>query len=84
MAAVREILAAWWRDTRLSASILTPLAHPADIEARDAESLELARSEGERSRIELEKITLAGRVGRAYRSGDQASTEHRRDLADQA
>ena len=34
MAAVREILAAWWRDTRLSASILTPLAHPADIEAR--------------------------------------------------
>lgn len=56
----------------------------ADIEARDAESLELARSEGERSRIELEKITLAGRVGRAYRSGDQASTEHRRDLADQA
>ena len=55
-----------------------------EIEARDAESLELARSEGERSRIELEKITLAGRVGRAYRSGNPESTEPRRDLADLA
>ncbi len=56
----------------------------AEIEACDAGSLELARSEGERSRIELEKITLAGRVGRAYRTGNQEAVEHRRDLADQA
>lgn len=55
-----------------------------EIEARDAESLELARVEGERSRIELEKITLAGRVGRAYRSGNPETAEARRDLADQA
>ena len=55
-----------------------------EIDARDAESLEIARSEGERSRIELEKITLAGRVGRAYRSGNPDCNEPRRNLADQA
>ena len=56
----------------------------AEIDARDAVSLEIARSEGERSRIELEKVTLAGRVGRAYRSGGPDCNEPRRNLADQA
>jgi len=35
MAAVRETLAAWWRNTRLSASILTPFAaSPGGVESR--------------------------------------------------
>ena len=55
-----------------------------EIEALDAASLEFTHVEGERSRKELEKITLAGRVGRAYRSGDREAAGNRRNLADQA
>ena len=54
----------------------------AKIEAQDVVDLEAMESAGNECRVELEKVTLGSRVGRAYQSAGTTGVSSGRDLTD--
>ena len=54
----------------------------AEIEAQDVADLEAMESAGNESRVELEKVTLGSRVGRAYQTAGTTGASSGRDLTD--
>lgn len=56
----------------------------AEIEARDVADLQAMESAGNETRIELEKVTLGSRVGRAYQGAGTTGGSSGRDLTERA
>jgi hypothetical protein len=54
------------------------------IEAQDVADLQAMESAGNKTRIELEKVTLGSRVGRAYQVAGTTNSRSGRDLTDRA